>query len=631
LPETGEARFDNNTNEIRKGNGNHTLRIKGVTESSAANKMKIIATPVNSSTELNSKEFTVAVISSLVFQRINTTPPNEDVPFDENPGTDGIPNTDMSEGQRVFPDKNTPADGTDRSVIRVRANISPAMPNAKVYFASFDLDDPSANAAPIDSNGSDGNDNNGAINQSKSGELMNSTSGTCVMPSIANDVSKIECTAGTGKGAVTNYRLTMQPGDNYAVAATLTPSYRDGPAGGVGIRVNPSNGANLINASNQIIPISAEANPNNVQGIRTRMLTVWRKVHIEVDRMGSVPARTSTNANNVAGTIAQTMTIPANNGIRNVNVTTTPLLEVNRFGLGRIEYNGYSLIVNSNTANSLEIINPNRRNLTLTQGSDFILFDDDDYNFDDTVINDMGQITRFDVDGDDNEAIRELNNVFTYLQDADGIGQNILTSAYIRPEYNWAIPYNQTNLTFDLNVESNNTPTDELTTALNTNRNSRNDERSDFWIAYFLLGYQGNANEDADGDAAVPGISRQIGGTLPCDCYRDPNLPNQPITCPLLTPAPITCTQLPTGSFGSLLYQEIQQDVERSWLIAGNVVQSIQTTAPHELGHQFGLSGDVRRTTFGIMDYSALPTMNSVTLHPEHINIIRRRANSPGQ
>ncbi len=77
---TGSATFDDGTTtKSFTGNvNNQVLRIKGVTESSQVDNIIIEAKHVTRL--LASDNFTVAVISSLVFQRINTTPPNEDVP-----------------------------------------------------------------------------------------------------------------------------------------------------------------------------------------------------------------------------------------------------------------------------------------------------------------------------------------------------------------------------------------------------------------------------------------------------------------------------------------------------------------------------------------------------------------------
>jgi hypothetical protein len=53
-------------------------------------------------------------------------------------------------GSRIFPDKQNPADTTDRRTVRVRARLAPSggsplyTQGAPVYFKNFDVDDPSA-------------------------------------------------------------------------------------------------------------------------------------------------------------------------------------------------------------------------------------------------------------------------------------------------------------------------------------------------------------------------------------------------------------------------------------------------------------------------------------------------------
>jgi len=258
---------------IELSNGqSQPVKIRGITESSQVNNMTIEATPVNASNVLAHKEFTVVVITALDFERINA----DDIALDDNPGTDGIHTPE--EGLRIFPDKSDPYNTTDRSVLRVKATVSPSVPNLKVYFASFDLDDPSANGAPIDTKASDGNDNNGAVNGSKSGEFSNPQGGSCSNALAGSDpsyISTIDCTT-SSTTASANFKTTLQPGDNFAIAASLIDTYRSA------IKVNSSAGSDLINDFNQVIPASGEANSNNVQGIRTKMLTVWRKLHIEV-------------------------------------------------------------------------------------------------------------------------------------------------------------------------------------------------------------------------------------------------------------------------------------------------------------------------------------------------------------
>lgn len=618
---TGAAQFDNNSNEITKENGNHALKIKGVTESSAVNKMTIRARVVGSDADTIHKEFTVAVINSLIFERINTS----DTQLDSNPGN-GEPNS--NQGQRIYPDKNIPTDGDDHSVVRVKAAIAPDIPNQKIYFASFDLDDPSTDALPIDTTAAAGNDNNcyvlngvnncASVGNSKSGQLSNPPGANCTSATVNGNISKIECPISNG-GASTNHKVTMQPGDNFAIAASLTNST---------VFDNYQNsGLDLRDANNSRVHISGQANSDSSPGIRTEMLTVWRKLHIEKDRM------TNVTTNHVSGTVTAGGGKIAVNQNLQIQVSTT--LELSRFANGRLVIRSRPFTVIGNNGNIVIAKNISSSSVTVNVNDNFDMYDDDNYDQGGTILN-----------GDEGEAINELPNSLDYLAASDNISQNIYAKAYVVPEYQWAAPYDQANVTFDLNVDSDQTNTDELTSILNVSRGSRNDESASFWVAYFLSGYQGALIEDGDGCRVNPstggcqtdpqgfeiseggnsGISKRLLNTnSSCDCFR---AAGQTAACPM---SGFLCTQMPTGAFGSVMYQEVQQDVRRSYAAVGYNLTTIPTTAPHELGHQFGLAGDIIRTTFGIMDYSALPTQNAVTLHPEHVNIIRRRVNSPGQ
>ena len=208
----------------------------------------------------------MAVIKTMDFSRIN----RDDVPLDPNPGPDGTPTPDGSEGKRIYPDKIDVADvssGKDRSLVKVTAYVSPTLPNVKVYFGSYDLDDPSSNIAPIDANGSDGDDNNGTVNGSKAGDFTVPAGFNCSTATGMPTPARIGCDIASNGTATAVFKTTMQPGDNFAIAASLDGDYR------TSLVVNPMDGANLINSANQIIPISREANPDNVQGLRTEMLT----------------------------------------------------------------------------------------------------------------------------------------------------------------------------------------------------------------------------------------------------------------------------------------------------------------------------------------------------------------------
>lgn len=110
---------------------------------------------------------------------------------------------------RLYPDKTSPTDTTNRRLIRVRATLTAPVRGITVYFKSFDLDDPSTDSSPVDTNGNAGNDNrgspgNGQIRDTVGGAF---TSGTLVMFSSATGVAQ------------SDLQVTTHPGDNFAVAA----------------------------------------------------------------------------------------------------------------------------------------------------------------------------------------------------------------------------------------------------------------------------------------------------------------------------------------------------------------------------------------------------------------------------
>jgi len=82
-----------------------------------------------------------------------------------------------------------------------------------IYFKSFDLDDPSTDAAPMDSNGSLGNDNRGGSGTAAQYGILSIVggSGTTNSVSAATDANGI---------ASADLTVTMQPGDNFMVAAS---------------------------------------------------------------------------------------------------------------------------------------------------------------------------------------------------------------------------------------------------------------------------------------------------------------------------------------------------------------------------------------------------------------------------
>jgi hypothetical protein len=192
-------------------------------------------------------KLTVSGIKSVDFEKYM-----DNTDLDANPNQGG--------GKRIFPDKQTYADESpDRQKVRVVATyIGPVLENRHVYFKSFDVDDPSTSTI-IDPLGNVGNDNH---------------------PPGAGTLSPIEMvTDGDGKARVT-LTVGMAPGDNYRVAASLDSTKVQEP---------------------YLTQTMADTDAPPPGVVFSQMLTVWRKLHVELDSMEGV-LTSGAEQNQVVGT-----------------------------------------------------------------------------------------------------------------------------------------------------------------------------------------------------------------------------------------------------------------------------------------------------------------------------------------
>jgi hypothetical protein len=261
---------------------------------------------------------------------------------------------------------------------------------------------------------------------------------------------------------------------------------------------------------------------------------------------------------------------------------------------------------------------------TLPYNSLFHLFDDGDFNDDDTDVLPLGDGT---LDGDDGEDINCLGYVqhcldgtFSLLQPTSNPDTNVFASAYVEPEYDWAYlqGFNQTNLPFVLEMDRPDRNGSTIQAYFDQYRNSKNGsviyERDDFWVGYIVIGYQSGINPDPrpeDGDAYLFG-SLIAGGFSPADN----------VLVDLADDADDSLDVF-KGSVGSILYIEGMGDLDKT---AGPSVNNWrQRVPPHELGHQIGLRGDT--SGFGIMTQGG----SDIRLIPRHISVVRWRVASPGE
>ncbi len=456
--------------------------------------------------------------------------------FDDNPNTGA--------GKRIFPDKNPPLpDTVDRRKVRVKA-LTTFGSGKTIYFKSFDLDDPSTDAAPMDSNGSLGNDNRGGSGTAAQYGILSIVggSGTTNSVSAATDANGI---------ASADLTVTMQPGDNFMVAASHDQTYLNGLTVDR-ITLKDSSG----NAVGSVTP-KAKA---------SQMLTVWRRVHVEVDSMGIVPS-TGPQKNSVTGKITSingTSTMatlvftdqnlndgspklddqpPGNGRFENGtirigttgSVTETADLQgngtdylqkntgngivipcaVSRSGVTDVTGNVISLLSNvftiritggTLTANFVDgtitvggvsmvitAVNVTDSSVTVNALADipFNLVDDDDFN------NDDGS----NLDGDEGENV--------YAPDTSLL-QNAFAPAYVLPVFD--VGDNNDFVTFVLNTDTRNPPASIISTYDFDQVATEAD--ANFWTVYLLGAYQGWTNEDHDPstDDRVYGIVDAING-----------------------------------------------------------------------------------------------------------------------
>ena len=383
----------------------------------------------------NPQTLAVANIASLLLEAI-------DSPLDNNPNAGG--------GQRIFPDNQTAADAVNRRRVRLRATLSSPAPNRPIFFRSFDIDDPSSNVGPVDANGANGDDNRG---MPQAGTLSAASAQT-----DASGAAQVELT------------VTMQPGDNFRLAAACNSTY----LGGVVV-----NGTDLRDSSGNTLP-TQRANVTN-------MLTVWRRVHVEMDSTGLVAG------NQVAGTIRRAR---PNTTTNTTQLSIRQRLESARFRDGLVTITGVgAFTVVDNTRGTITI--PGIFQNAAVAGRAYVLVDDDDFNSDDGVA--------FDGDAGENVTAPDTS----LIQDSDNAGLNVFAPAYVRPVYD--IGDSNDLVPFVLNVARNTAAALIATYDFDTVGTEADPA---FWTVYLLGSYQNVRASDNDpaGEGAILGIVDDING-----------------------------------------------------------------------------------------------------------------------
>ncbi len=389
-------------------------------------------------------------VTSVEFEEVNSA-------LDPNPSYAGG-------GKRIFPDRQSPMDATDRSTVNV---VVRSQPNCKINLMSFDVDDVSDDPV-IDTNGPDPGDND-TINAGADYGAWT------VFPGREAEVS-----IGANGAGRTEFRVSDQPGANFVIVADRDVSK---------LRTITISGSSIKWSDGKDVLDSA----------RTPMLTVWRRLHIERDAMEPVVE------NHIAGRILSVTpdrqckpNSPV--GIR-VDAVLAPHPNVlDRFQFGRLVAGGRSVLVAESLEHTICVAGTVAGFLDL-QGQSFSLYDDDDFNRNDGLV----------LRGDEGESLRVPSTAM--LQDSDVRIDNVLAVAYIRPTYD----IGGGTAPFLLNVPNYN----NLAAHFFFNNEANND--SDFWAVYLLGAYQGKEDHchDPNGPSVLRGLSNKDGSMIFLESIAD--------------------------------------------------------------------------------------------------------------
>lgn len=363
-----------------------------------------------------------------------------DSALDANPNTGG--------GQRIFPDKDDPLDPLTHQNVRVLAYVCPAMEGVTVYFKSFDIDDPSANSSPVDSNGSNGSDNRGTPKQ-----------GTLSATSAVTDA--------TGIASVV-LSVTKQPGDNFRVAASCDE-------------------AALTSLNDNNVPANNEPEIAGFSGRVSEMLTVWRRLWIEMDSMGGFgSSKPSPDATFAVG--EQWFLNDPVSGQSTLRLTGR-LPEVANFYTGGFISNNITGPVSFDIVSNTDFFFPSKDRITITGvpdnpqrlqflGYDFFVRDDDDRYLPSSFTPPLPRLDLL-------TAWVEDRYKPAYIQLEDGVAWNS----------NSTVP-----------TELNSDPSSP-STVLDDAKNL--DDNADFWAHLVVAAYQGKTSEDRDPDTdpLIPAVT----------------------------------------------------------------------------------------------------------------------------
>lgn len=384
-----------------------------------------------------------------------------------------------------------------RRKVKLVARVSPAKAGCQIYYRVWDVDDPF--------------DQNNAAMPNVS-VIDNNTSGPDNRPTPEAPVSFVGTTDDNGVAVVT-FTVSMQPGNNY--------------------RAGTSRDQAALNAATQA---QADANnpPANVRF--SPMLTVWRKLHVEVDSMAVADF-----TNSLTGMIPSAPTYDAATGRAWIPLVglDEEFRAPDQHRVGRMNiltYGSFSTDKTdiSGTPYKVQIVNA-PPDIVNAAGSVYTLWDDD-----------AGSVGGFIMVGFDAPPV-----TLPKVPDT-GLMAQVFRNAYVDvlpPD----MQYYDANTPFDKNVRNDG----EAVTKGDFNRDLTSEAA--FWVVHITSAFQGFVAKDGDPDTEQAGPGLQYGLTGVTGIFGG-------------------------GRSGSLVFLETIRDDKRANANLMTIME--RYTVVHEAGHQ---------------------------------------------